>query len=262
MSTDINSRESVGDSVIDVGEDLDAALFARGKALRDIASLVMTKAKQTDLQFALRGLVNKTGFELERLARSPREVEEAARAVRNCLELNLIGRYVLGSKDNLLNWFSLIGQEREDIFSAVLKLNLVDPTALVDERAGIEAEIRKLQALRERHGMPKAKRLPGWSDLAKEYGLKNPYDAYYSLFSKYVHPSTLTALARPRDEPFECIVAEMCVIRAQWYAIDLAVNSLEAIGLDTSVFETPLWVGVAKLLVGTTRVVCPERDEC
>src|ERR1022692_2633907 len=113
----------VEDYIRVVGGDRFKHLLAEeGQFLRKVAATTMAQSKLTDLQFALRTLVDRVGFELERLAICPDDVEQAARAVRNCLETKLIGRYVRASPQNLQNGCALRPHEEVDILSKVLQL--------------------------------------------------------------------------------------------------------------------------------------------
>jgi hypothetical protein len=218
---------------------LSRLLAERGSALSEIADSAMAAGTVSDLQFALRCLVRRAGLELTRLSVAPTDTEQAALAVRNCFETNLIVRYVIESRENLMNWFSLRAQEQIDILSNVLKIHVVDPDALELEKQGLEREIERLRLVLQKHGMPKAKSLPKWASLADRYGLKNIYESYYSLFSKYLHPSTLNVF--PQNDEFKRMLAAMFLARAQLYAVDLTVRSLEALGLDESILSRSTW---------------------
>lgn len=138
-------------------DELKRLLEARGIALRALASDRMEELPRTELRLALQGLVHRVGLEIERLASAPEDVEHAARAVRNCLETNLIARYVLKSPHNLRTWVKLRVDEEIDVLDSVLK---VFGTASDDAgRKPIERRISELKALIEKHGT-KTRRLP------------------------------------------------------------------------------------------------------
>jgi hypothetical protein len=223
-------------------ERLNQWLQERGRALHDIPSQRMEKTARTELRIALQGLVHRMGMELERLALDPHDTENAARAVRNCLETNLIGRYVLASNDNVRNWLSLRAQEEIDVLSSLLRVLARDSHSAEHEQ--LEGRIRDLQTLLAKHDMPKAVRLPRWRHLAIEYHLQDDYDALYGLFSKYVHPSAWL-IVKP-DDGWATTFTKTFVIHAQLYAADLTMRALAALGLDDSVMGSGPW-GAAQL---------------
>lgn len=206
-------------------------LEARGAYLRIISATEMEKVPRSELRVALQGLVDRAGLELERLGSAPTDVETSARAVRNCLELDLIVRYLLESAENVRNWFSLRAYEEIDILES--QLRVFGEEAAPADREVLQRRVRELRALIAKHGMPKANRLPRWSELAKRYGLRGDYEALYGLFSKYIHPCAWLTV-KP-DHGWASTFANTFVIHAQLYAVDLAARSLKALGLDDAI---------------------------
>src|SRR5258708_4073889 len=154
----MTSEKRLRDLVASVpGERLGELLKGRGGFLRHLAKEEMEEVARTELRVALQGLVDRVGIELERLALAPFDAEQAARAVRNCLETNLIGRYVMASHENTRNWFALRAQEEIDILSSLVRV--YSDSGNADQVTIVKGRISELNALLLKHAMPKAIRL-------------------------------------------------------------------------------------------------------
>lgn len=210
---------------------LGKTLAARGAYLRSVSMTEMEKADRTELRVALQGLVDRAGLELERLGMGWEDVESGARAVRNCFELSLIVQYLLESPENVKNWLSLRTHEEIDIFESMLRVFGEDSDPVAREK--VQAWVRALQAHNAKHQMPKATRLPRWSELAKRYGLRDEYDALYGLYSKYIHPCAWLTI-KPNHE-WASTFTNTFAIYAQMYAVDVARRSLRAVKLDDAI---------------------------
>lgn len=210
-------------------DQLPGQLRNRGNALRGIAAGQIADAQRTELRVALQALVDRAGRELVGLAEDPADAENGARAVRNSLEANLIGRYCIAAEENLANWLTLRVQEEIDILQSLLTIQASGEAAQAADK--IRGRILELQAHCERLERRPARRLPKWRRLAQDHGLANDYDALYGLFSKYVHPSAWSIL-KP-DQGWARTFSDTFVIYTQLYAVDLAART--QLGIDEEI---------------------------
>lgn len=232
----INS-EKLSDRLAEVNsEEITPLLLKRGSDLREIAKII-GRLPRTGLSITLCGLVDRVGIEIERISDAPYDAEHTGRAVRNCLETNLIGRYVMDSNDNLENWVALRIQEEIDIYASALKVFGKD--SFDRERELVDKRIRELKEKFKKYEMPAPKRIPRWRDLAQKYDMLDDYDGLYGIFSKYVHPCAWL-IVKP-DLPFAEMFAQTFVAHAQLYAADLTTRSLNALNIDETLLSNTSW---------------------
>lgn len=122
-----------------------------------------------------------------RLSLSPFDVENAARAVRNCLESCIVTRYVLLDQRHLSNWLSLRYQEELDILESLLEV--YGKNARPEQLDAVNSRIQQITSVWQKHNRSKPKRLHNWRVLAERTDMADDYAAMYGLYSKYIHPS-------------------------------------------------------------------------
>lgn len=211
-------------------------LEARGSELVEFAQRGLTTEPRSELSFALQALVARVGHELIRLAERPMDVEEAARAVRNVFETNLIVRYVSASRDNVIHWITLRVKEEAEILRASLALEGGNTDPITEP---IRERIAELERYLEYRKTPMPRPLPKWRTLAESYNLTTDYLALYGVFSKYVHPSAWT-IVKP-DTSWNPLFAQLFLIHAQMYAFDAAQRAAEALNVSTKPLESGSW---------------------
>jgi hypothetical protein len=159
-------------------------------------------------------LCTRSAIELGRLHQALDDSADAiALPVRNVFELNIIVRYVLTSDDNLARWVAEVATDERVILEGILKLSEGD--SLEAERQ-LRERLKQIEATLKRHGKS-ASRTQQVSALAAAVNLKTEYDAFFKLYSKYVHPSSWLVNSPPEHlDEWKPILA----LQAQLYAAD------------------------------------------
>jgi hypothetical protein len=167
----------------------------------------------------LANLAARSSIEVARLAewiKAP--TEQVAWVARNLYELNLRVHYILISKENVDRFFA---ESISDEIELLRSMKTLQPSGgnvanlkLIDDR--IAARVARL----EREGLAPVKSMGSW-ELAKEIGAEREHQAFYKLYSKYVHPTGYLLNRRTGRMPkINELVDRILLVNAQQYAID------------------------------------------
>jgi hypothetical protein len=106
---------------------------------------------------------------------------------RNSFELYLRLKHILLSEENCREWRSEGVRDQIEVYEGILSLE--NAGGAVDE---VTAEMARVEARAAELGLVKAKRIARVPSLAEETGLGSEYRAFYKVYSKLVHPSSLS----------------------------------------------------------------------
>ncbi len=165
------------------------------------------------------------GFSLQRLAMyAQRQVQQLASLyngpielhgwiARNLFETYLLCEYILRDASRAKVFIAQKGVDELQIAEGLLSLseNPNDPSA-----EPVKERIDHIRRTLAKHGLAES---PHWSAsmLAKDAGCREDYEAFFKLYSKYVHPSSWTINAEPNeiDNP---TIRNIFIVRAQYNA--------------------------------------------
>lgn len=170
----------------------------------------------TGRAFLLSNLARACGLQLHRLQKwvlLPSDL--SAWCARNLFEINLIIRWILQSEANEKAWCGEIAHDEADIFEGIAKLaeGSQDPN-----REALLNRCGELRTWADSKGLPRRKS-KSVMHLAETVGLKSEYEAFFKLYSKYVHPSSFF-LNGDRDSVFSQEIFNILITQAQLYAAD------------------------------------------
>lgn len=194
------------------------------KHLRELASRidaaragVSIRKKDDYLGFALGRLVVYASTQVNRLAALYHgEVEPLGWIARNLFEASLICDYVLTDLRRAQEFCTQKARDEIQINEGFITLS-EDPKS--PDLAPLRDRIGHIRRTLSAHAMPESR---PWSvsDLAKWTNRTSDYDAFFKLYSKYVHPSSWLVLAEPTEIDNEA-TRYVFVLQAQYYAAQI-----------------------------------------
>jgi len=114
--------------------------------------------------------------------------------IRNIFECMLLLNRIVANPGHASAFAAQKGSDERTILDGLLSLTERE----TPETELLEARSRHLSAVLSKHGFDRAS--PWRMDVvAQEVGMKSEYDAFYKLYSKYVHPSSWSVLADPDE---------------------------------------------------------------
>lgn len=140
-----------------------------------------------------------------------------ALSTRCMYELDLRARFVLSSQDAMHSWQAEIATDKIQVLEGILQID--SPPEADDSRELIRAEISRINAVIEKHQMPKVEKIPSSAYIAKSVGQTDEHKIFFKLFSKLVHPSSYVVNDYSNAAAPE--VREILLIQLQLYAWDL-----------------------------------------
>lgn len=132
---------------------------------------------------------------------------------RNLFEMNLIMEYSIQFPEKAKEFALQKGSDEIEILQGTLKLsssNSNESAILVEER------ISHLQGVLKKHGKIGIKHFTV-AEMARSVGMKDEYDAFFKLYSKYVHPSAWLIFAT-QEEKSSMVYRNIFLLQAQYYA--------------------------------------------
>lgn len=195
-------------------EDLAINLTKIGNTLVDSASCIKLKDKSDILSYCIRNLVQYSAKQLSRLAQMINDpIEFQAWVARNLFESTLIIEYLIKKPSAAKNFISQKATDEIEIYEGMLSLESDMPSS---SKKPILDRIQHIQSTLEKHSLEKTK---PWqtSWLASETGNKDEYQAFFKLYSKYVHPSSWTVLGE-QNEIDTPVYRNGFLIQSQYYA--------------------------------------------
>ena len=112
-------------------------------------------------------------------------VEIWALAARNTFELYLRLKHILLSEENSQAWREEAVTDQLQIYEGILKQNPPEP-----HKSIFHAELERVRRHAVDRSLRDTTRLLRIRDLARETHLEGEYDAFYKVYSKFVHPSS------------------------------------------------------------------------
>jgi len=184
----------------------------------------------------LANLAARSSIEAARLAEwlgAP--TEQVAWVARNLYELNLRVHFILMSKENVDRFFAESISDEIQLFRAIKTLFTPgDPGDAANLKA-IDDRIAAREARLAQEGLVPVKSM-GCVELAKEIGAESEHQAFYKLYSKYVHPTGYLINRRTGWMPkINEAVVRLLLVNAQQYAIDTLRRIAGAFGLSGQV---------------------------
>jgi hypothetical protein len=199
-------------------DDLRINLVAIASRLQSVGKCL---ALRTDIDIGCRvypAIADSTARQLGLLARMLEEpIEIAAGICRTVFEINIALRYCLSSPQRLDNYSIQAATDEISIYQSIIDLR--DHDASETSLESLRDHIEQIKATLVKHGKSlKAVRAP-WLQMAKDVGYEQEYQAFYGLYSKYVHASAWFVL-RNRDHIDLPTYRFTMEINAQGYAAD------------------------------------------
>lgn len=194
--------------------DIIANIKRISELLGDAASKVHIKDKDDYIGFALQRLAMYVQRQLQQLAslyNGP--IELHGWFARNLFETYLLCEYLLRDTNRAKKFIAQKGIDELQISEGLLSLSKdpKDPSA-----APVKARIDHIRRTLAKHGLAESSH---WSVsmLAKDVGCREDYEAFFKLYSKYVHPSSWTVNAEPSeiDNPS---IRNIFLVQAQYYS--------------------------------------------
>ena len=162
-------------------------------------------------------------------------IQVLAFSARSVFELNLRGRHMLRSDENLRQWMSEGVIDSIQVLEGVLELR---ESASAGDVALLEAEIERLRSLAGRHELAHRGKLLQVGELARSVGLESDYKAFFKLYSKLVHPSSY--LVNGAATAWDRVLRQVLVVNLQLYAYDLLERVRTGLGVPDVVVYSPV----------------------
>lgn len=138
-----------------------------------------------------------------------KDLMEFAWRTRNMFEAMLMLKHVASSEDAARSFAAQKGGDEKTIWDGIAALGDLDDTAV----AVVKGRSQHIAAVLEKYGFDRAS--PWRMDrIAEAVEMKSEYDAFYKLYSKYVHPSAWTILSDPNEYDSE-MFWDVFLIQAQ-----------------------------------------------
>jgi hypothetical protein len=191
-----------------------------------LGQAIRAKCSRTERNLVLFNLCARSSIELTRIHQALDDSPDLiALPARNLFELNIIVRYVLTSDENLARWVAEVATDERAILEGILKLSQGDSP---EAERPLRERLTQIDATLKRQGKS-ARPTQQVSALATAVNLKMEYDAFFKLYSKYVHPSSWFVNSPPeRLDEWKSILA----LQAQLYAADTFARISAACGVS------------------------------
>lgn len=178
-------------------EEIKENLFNLQKELKICASKVPIGGNNDYTGHALQNLINFSSTLLERLVKCLEEsIEMSAWIARNLFECYLISVYITSDLEKAKEFLVQKAGDELEIFESILTLNKLANTKT--NETPIRERIEYIKKIMQEHNLIKKGH---WTVgmLAQLTGNKDEYDAFFKLYSKYVHPSSWLINAQLND---------------------------------------------------------------
>lgn len=139
-------------------------------------------------------------------------IECVAWISRNLFEMNLIIEYSLKFPDKAKDFALQKGTDEKDILEGIL---LLDSGGSRDNVIALQERINHINKALKKYGKNDSKYF-GVKDMASRVGMTDEYNAFFKLYSKYVHPTSWLIFATEEEKASE-IYKNVFLIQAQYY---------------------------------------------
>jgi hypothetical protein len=196
-------------------DDLNNNLRRIIRLLNEEVSKLLKKDEHDYVLFALRAITNYSGVLLERLiSYQDHPIEYTAISARNLFECYLLIAYIIKDPSKAKEFFSQKASEELEINEGFLSLK----TAKTSETSinAIQARIKFIKEIMKKHELTSSRH---WtvSHLAHQTNNKLEYQAFFKLYSKYVHPSSWIVNSR-NNEYDNPVFRNIFLLQGQHYA--------------------------------------------
>ena len=207
--------------------DVRAAFEKAAKQYEKLLKIAQTTKKRDKRNLVLFNLGSRAYHEIDRAYRLFEESTDLlAWVARNLFEINMILRFVLASEEDLDRWQAEAGGDERDIILGILALSSADTKE--EDRQKLLGRIAEIEGVLSRHKLNAEKPLQ-LRTLASKVGMDSDYEAFFKLYSKYVHPSSwLVNSSEQRRQEWRDILS----VQAQFYAAETFGRLEEAFGID------------------------------
>lgn len=205
--------------------DVRAALANFCERYEKLLATIKAGSTRTERNLVLFNLGSRAYLELDRARRLLDEPSDVlAWAARNLFEINLIVRFVLLSGENLNRWMAEMAGDERDMLLGILAIS---NDAAPEHQQTLRDRISEIEGILRRHNLEAKKPLQVRA-LASAVGMENEYEAFFKLYSKYIHPSSwLVNSPEARRDEWKGILA----LQAQLYGGDTFVRVRDAMGI-------------------------------
>jgi len=132
---------------------------------------------------------------------------------RNLFEMNLIIEYSMQYPEKAKKFALQKGSDEKEILEGILTLS---STKSRDSIAPLEERIGHLEGVLRKYGEETLKHFPV-AEMARKVGMEDEYNAFFKLYSKYVHPTAWLIFAR-EDEKANIVYKNTFLRQAQYYS--------------------------------------------
>lgn len=209
-----------------LNDELRGNLKNLAKALEGVFDAIKKNSDADQRMVQLANLALRSSVEAKRLAAWINEpIDQIAWTTRNLLELNIRVRFAVSSPDSVRRFRSEMVSDEIECLTGFLKLT---DTATSENRDIIRQRISFRKKRLETDGLQVVKPLP-IKDAAVDVGLGDEYEAFYKIYSKCVHPSSLLVNnSQGFAKVFEQWGRPLLQLNAQQYAHDTFCRVAEA----------------------------------
>ena len=163
----------------------------------------------------LKNLVNTSSTLIERQIKFIEEpIEISAWIARNLFECYLMASYITSNPEKAKEFFVQKATDELEIYEGLLSLNKINNTKT--DEAPIRQRMEKIRTVIKKHDLIEGSY---WTVgmLAKQTGNREEYDAFFKLYSKYVHP-TSWLINGQRNEYDSPTYRNIFWLQSQYYA--------------------------------------------
>lgn len=205
-----------GDKVIyGSTDDVNTNLRRIISVLNEEVSKLVLKGGDDYVLFALRALTSYTGVLFERLiSYQDFPIEYNAISARNLFECYLLIAYIISDPSKAKEFLSQKASEELEINEGFLSLKTV--TTSETSIKPIRDRMDYIKEIMKKHGLTSSRH---WtvSYLAQQTNNKLEYEAFFKLYSKYVHPSSW--IVNSRDNEYDNpVFRNIFILQGQHYA--------------------------------------------
>lgn len=183
--------------------------------LSDAALDIQIRDKDDYLRFALNGLIHYASIQVLRFIDFyEKEIESQAWAARNLFEIYLLCVYIIQDESRARQFVSQKAVDELQINEGFMSLcrNSNDPSL-----PHVRERNERIKRALEKHSMDVSLRPWSVKFLAEKTENQVEYEAFFKLYSKYVHPSAWVILGDPTETDTPTL-NNVFLVQAQFYA--------------------------------------------
>ncbi len=140
-------------------------------------------------------------------------IECTAWIARNLFEMNLILEYSIHYPEKAKEFVLQKGSDEKEILEGILTLNSNDILVSI---VPLRERIGHLESILKKYGKSNIKHFTV-AEMARKVGMENDYNAFFKLYSKYVHPTAWLIFAED-EEKASMVHKNTFLLQAQYYS--------------------------------------------